>query len=107
MTIESLFDDLLAVPGVRGAVLFQPQADPRIFWPDEPEWQPPNDRFLRGAGQIIRRLCHNHERVEVRYQGGRFIVQSLGDDAAVACLTGRELKSAPAANHFCPMPHPG
>lgn len=91
MTYEDLFSDLLAVPGVCGAVMFQPQEMPRLFWPEDAEWPRPNERFLRGAGQMIRRLCQTHNRLEIRYQRGRFIVQSLRADMAVACFTGREL----------------
>lgn len=91
MTQDNLFGDLVAVPGVQGAVLFQQKETPKLYWSDEAECQSPNDRFLRGAGQIVRRLCSTHNRVELRYQRGRFIVQSLGEGRAVACFTGREL----------------
>ncbi len=91
MTQSNLFDDLVAVPGVQGAVLFEQKETPKLYWSDEAACQSPNDRFLRGAGQIVRRLCSTHTRVELRYQRGRFIVQSLGEGRAVACFTGREL----------------
>ncbi|HWQ32932.1 MAG TPA: hypothetical protein VNQ79_08755 [Blastocatellia bacterium] len=91
MMLDNLFGDLVAVPGVQGAILFQQKEAPKLYWAEEAEWQSPNDRFLRGAGQIIRRLCGTHKRVELRYQRGRFIVQSLGEGTAVACFTGREL----------------
>jgi hypothetical protein len=91
MMLDNLFGDLVAVPGVQGAIFFQQKEAPKLYWAEEAEWQSPNDRFLRGAGQIIRRLCGTHNRVELRYQRGRFIVQSLGEGTAIACFTGREL----------------
>src|SRR5438552_316982 len=91
MSLEDLFGDLIAVPGVHGAILFQQKDAPRQYWSEDNEWQVPDDKFLRGAGQIIRRLCGLQDRVELRYQRGRFIIQSLGNGVAVACFTDKEL----------------
>ncbi|HZS06705.1 MAG TPA: hypothetical protein VFD58_17840 [Blastocatellia bacterium] len=91
MSLEDLFGDLIDVPGVHGAILFQQKDAPKWYWPEDDKWQVPNDRFLRGARQIIRHLCRSQDRVELRYQRGRLIVQSLGDGSAVACFTDREL----------------
>lgn len=91
MSLENLFEDLIAVPGVHGAIFFQPKESPKRYWQEETEWQPPGDKFMRGAGQMIRRLCSSHDRVELRYQRGRFIIKSLGEGIAVGCFTDRDL----------------
>ncbi len=91
MSLENLFGDLIAVPGVHGAIFFQQKEAPQRFWQEETEWQPPTDKFMRGAGQMIRRLCSSHDRVELRYQRGRLIIQSLGPGLAVGCFTDRDL----------------
>ncbi|MFN0122840.1 MAG: hypothetical protein ACKV2V_20265 [Blastocatellia bacterium] len=91
MNLEQMFGDLTSVPGVSGAMYFQQRETPQLYWPEDSTCPPPGDRFLRGASQIIRRLCDAHNRIELRYQQGRFFVQSLGGGTAIACFAGREL----------------
>jgi hypothetical protein len=88
---EDLMQDLVNVPGVRGAFVFTKSENPRSFWSDAETGGKSSDHFLRRLSQMIKRIGDADDRIELRFVEGRFFIHPLSADKTLACLTEKKV----------------
>jgi predicted regulator of Ras-like GTPase activity (Roadblock/LC7/MglB family) len=88
---EDLMQELVNVPGVRGAFVFTKNENPCSFWSEAEAGGKSSDHFLRRLSQMIKRIGDANDRIELRFAEGRFFIHTLSADKTLACLTEKKV----------------
>jgi len=86
-SVREAIADLVAVPGVRGMFLASSDAPARIYRLDHELSAERVDGLVRGLLAVLRRLGTDVSRVELRYEGGRFVLTPLRGGVVAAVIT--------------------
>jgi len=85
--VENAIGDLLAVPGLRGLMLLDATSTPKMYRLDHEVGAETVDAVARGISQVVRKLRLASEKIELRYEKGRFYIRPLQGGLVIAIFT--------------------